>query len=153
MTDKDGNLLWYGEYSAWDRLKKDERVYKNTHPPFRFKNQYADRETRLHYNLMRYYEPDAGRFVNQDPIGLWGGIQRALLEQLGVPKENILSGKKFTLSKDVVKNINHAEQIILRNIPDDIKVTRKGISWGSKQRNAPCSRCKPSVDGAGGVYD
>lgn len=73
MTDKDGNLLWYGEYSAWDRLKKDERVYKNTHPPFRFKNQYADRETRLHYNLMRYYEPDAGRFVNLDPIGLLSG--------------------------------------------------------------------------------
>jgi len=22
---------------------------------------------------MRYYEPEAGRFVNQDPIGLWGG--------------------------------------------------------------------------------
>lgn len=40
-----------------------------------------------------------------------------------------------------------------KNIPDDTKVTRKGISWGSKQRNAPCSRCKPSVDGAGGVYD
>jgi len=52
-----------------------------------------------------------------------------------------------------VKNINHAEQIILSNIPDDAKVTRKGISWGSKQRNAPCSRCKQSVDGAGGVYD
>ena len=22
---------------------------------------------------MRYYEPEAGWFVNQDPIGLWGG--------------------------------------------------------------------------------
>ena len=22
MTDKDGNLLWYGEYTAWGRLKK-----------------------------------------------------------------------------------------------------------------------------------
>ena len=22
---------------------------------------------------MRYYDPDAGLFVNQDPIGLWGG--------------------------------------------------------------------------------
>ena len=27
----------------------------------------------LHYNFFRYYEPDAGRFVNQDPIGLSGG--------------------------------------------------------------------------------
>ncbi|MEZ7625775.1 hypothetical protein O3646_02290 [Streptococcus sp. 27098_8_148] len=27
-------------------------------------NQYADRETGLHYNLFRYYAPDAGRFVN-----------------------------------------------------------------------------------------
>lgn len=57
------------------------------------------------------------------------------------------------LPKDVVKNINLAEQIILRNIPDDAKVTRKGIFCGSKQRNAPCSRCKTSIDGAGGVYD
>jgi len=46
-----------------------------------------------------------------------------LLEKSGVSKENILSGKKYTLPKDVMKNINHAEQIILRNIPDDAKVT------------------------------
>lgn len=80
--------------------------------------------------------------------------QRALLEKLGVPKEKILSGKKYTLSKDVVKNINHAEQIILRNIPDNTKVTRKEfLGAANKERNAPCSRCKSSVDGAGGVYD
>ena len=36
-------------------------------------DQYFDREKGLHYNLKRYYEPEAGRFVNQDPIGLWGG--------------------------------------------------------------------------------
>ena len=41
--------------------------------PFRLQNQNADRETGLHYNFFRYYEPDAGRFVNQDPIGLLGG--------------------------------------------------------------------------------
>ena len=73
MTDIHGNLLWYGEYTAWGRLKKDERVYKNAHQPFRLQNQYFDEETGLHYNLMRYYEPEAGRFVNQDPIGLTGG--------------------------------------------------------------------------------
>ncbi|WP_199179763.1 RHS repeat-associated core domain-containing protein [Veillonella sp. S13053-19] len=42
-------------------------------PAFRLQNQYADHETGLHYNFFRYYEPDAGRFVNQDPIGLEGG--------------------------------------------------------------------------------
>ena len=26
----------------------------------------------LHYNFFMYYEPDAGRFVNQYPIGLFG---------------------------------------------------------------------------------
>lgn len=36
-------------------------------------NQYVDRETWLHYNLMRYCDSEAGRFMNQDPIGLLGG--------------------------------------------------------------------------------
>ena len=36
-------------------------------------DQYFDREKGLNYNLMRYYEPDTGRFINQDPIGLLGG--------------------------------------------------------------------------------
>ncbi|MGX9482022.1 RHS repeat-associated core domain-containing protein [Veillonella sp. Ser01] len=40
---------------------------------FRRQNQYFDEETELHYNLMRYYEPENGRFVNQDPIGVAGG--------------------------------------------------------------------------------
>ena len=53
--------------------EKDERVYKYAHQPFRLQNQYADREIGLHYNFFRYYEPYAGRFVNQDPIGLMGG--------------------------------------------------------------------------------
>ena len=73
MTDIHGNLLWYGEYTAWGRLKKDERVYKDAHQPFRLQNQYFDEETGLHYNFFRYYEPDTGRFINQDPIGLFGG--------------------------------------------------------------------------------
>ncbi|MDU1973624.1 MAG: RHS domain-containing protein [Veillonella sp.] len=42
MTDRDGNLLWFGNYTSWDRLKKDERVYRNVHQPFRLQNQYFD---------------------------------------------------------------------------------------------------------------
>ena len=55
------------------RLKNDERVYQNAHQPFRLQNQYLDEEASLHNNLLRYYDSEAGRFVNQDPIGLMGG--------------------------------------------------------------------------------
>ncbi|MFD4292852.1 putative T7SS-secreted protein [Rhodococcus sp. NPDC058532] len=38
--------------------------------PLRFPGQYLDDETGLHYNLHRYYDPDLGRYVTQDPLGL-----------------------------------------------------------------------------------
>ena len=45
----------------------------NAYHPFRLQNQYYDSETGLLYNFFRYYKPDEGRFVNQEPIGLMGG--------------------------------------------------------------------------------
>ena len=42
------------------------------HP--RFPGQYFDKETNLYYNYFRYYEPETGRYVSPDPIGLAGGI-------------------------------------------------------------------------------
>ena len=44
-----------------------------TDQSIRFQGQWHDVETGLHYNRFRYYDPDCGRFVSQDPIGLWGG--------------------------------------------------------------------------------
>ena len=73
MTDKYGNLVWFWDYNGWGCLKEETKVTDSAYQPFRLQNQYADRETGLHYNFFRYYEPDAGRFVNQDPIRLWGG--------------------------------------------------------------------------------
>ena len=61
MTDKDGNLLWFGNYTGWGRLKEETKVTDSAYHPFRLQNQYADLETGLHYNFFRKYEPDAGR--------------------------------------------------------------------------------------------
>lgn len=55
------------------RLGASKRGADTAYQPFRLQNQYCDEETGLHYNFFRYYEPDVGRFVNQDPIGLFGG--------------------------------------------------------------------------------
>lgn len=44
------------------------------HCPWRFAGQYADEESRLHYNRFRYYDAETGQYVSPDPIGLRGGI-------------------------------------------------------------------------------
>jgi len=36
--------------------------------------QYFDKETNLHYNYFRDYDPAIGRYVQSDPIGLAGGL-------------------------------------------------------------------------------
>lgn len=40
----------------------------------RFTGQYADKETNVHYNYFRDYDPGIRRYVESDPIGLRGGI-------------------------------------------------------------------------------
>lgn len=40
----------------------------------RFQGQYFDDETGLHYKTFRYYDPEVGRFITRDPIGLLGGF-------------------------------------------------------------------------------
>lgn len=40
--------------------------------PFRYQGQYEDEETGLYYNRFRYYEPELGSYISQDPIGLAG---------------------------------------------------------------------------------
>lgn len=44
------------------------------HCPWRFAGQYADEESRLHYNRFRYYDAETGQYVSPDPIGLKGGL-------------------------------------------------------------------------------
>ncbi len=38
--------------------------------PLRFPGQYLDRETGLHYNVFRYYDPANARYISPDPLGL-----------------------------------------------------------------------------------
>lgn len=73
MTDEEGNIVWSGDYSGWGKLTQESRLKLDIHQPFRLQNQHYDEETGLHYNFFRYYDPEIGRFTQQDPIGLAGG--------------------------------------------------------------------------------
>ena len=71
IADKNYNLVWFANYTVWSRLKEETKVTYSAYHPFRLQNQYYDSETGLHYNFFRYYKPDAGRFVNQEPLDWW----------------------------------------------------------------------------------
>jgi RHS repeat-associated protein len=40
----------------------------------RFPGQYFDAETGLHYNMFRDFNPQTGRYIESDPVGLDGGL-------------------------------------------------------------------------------
>ncbi|WCC43726.1 hypothetical protein PJW08_00225 (plasmid) [Tenacibaculum finnmarkense] len=45
----------------------------NSSCPFLFQGQYYDAEIELAYNRFRYYDPEDGRYISVDPIGLLSG--------------------------------------------------------------------------------
>ncbi|WP_311538885.1 RHS repeat domain-containing protein [Weeksella virosa] len=76
LMNQGQDVVWEAKAKAWgetrviSRPAADEQVINN----HRFQGQYYDAETSLHYNTFRYYDPELGRFISQDPIGLMGGI-------------------------------------------------------------------------------
>ncbi|EOV9602889.1 RHS repeat-associated core domain-containing protein, partial [Cronobacter malonaticus] len=75
VTDADGQTVWRGQFSTWGETERELSVPQWQVPQnLRFQGQYLDRESGLHYNLFRYYDPVAGRYTQMDPIGLLGGM-------------------------------------------------------------------------------
>ncbi|WP_052877928.1 RHS repeat-associated core domain-containing protein [Chromobacterium subtsugae] len=77
LTDEQGRLALEMDYKAWGEAREviaDAASKAGIRNPFRFQGQYHDDESGLHYNRHRYYDPEIGRFISRDPIGLMGGI-------------------------------------------------------------------------------
>lgn len=75
VTAADGTLVWAGYNKGFGENAADiSNGGAYFHQPLRLPGQYFDDETGLNYNLFRYYAPECGRFISQDPIGLAGGL-------------------------------------------------------------------------------
>ena len=76
ITDSSNNVVW-----RWDNTEPFGNNVANENPSGlgtftynpRFPGQYFDRETNLHYNYYRDYDPSSGRYIEVDPLGLAGG--------------------------------------------------------------------------------
>ena len=71
MHDTHGQQVWAAELDSYGRVRRQEG--ETLACPFRYQGQYEDVETCLYYNRFRYYDPKAGQYLSQDPIGLLGG--------------------------------------------------------------------------------
>ena len=75
LTDTGGNTVWHSEFQAWGKNRDEWHDQQpGREQNLRFQGQYLDRETGLHYNTFRFFDPDVGRFTQPDPIGLAGGL-------------------------------------------------------------------------------
>jgi RHS repeat-associated protein len=74
----ENNIVWrwnltntaFGEHTATNNPDGDAVTYTFN---LRYPGQLYDVESGLHYNYFRDYEPQTGRYVQSDPIGLIGG--------------------------------------------------------------------------------
>ncbi|EDT2963562.1 hypothetical protein EL09_23950 [Salmonella enterica subsp. enterica] len=73
LTDSDGEIVWETGYQVWGNTIQ-EKDHGGVEQNLRYQGQYLDRETGLHYNIHRYFDPDVGRFTTTDPISIRGGL-------------------------------------------------------------------------------
>jgi RHS repeat-associated protein len=77
IADTNGTVVWRWDSDPFGATPPDEDPNRNgskfTFNP-RFPGQYFDQETGLFHNGFRDYDPQTGRYIQPDPIGLDGGL-------------------------------------------------------------------------------
>ncbi|MFE6159176.1 RHS repeat-associated core domain-containing protein [Streptomyces sp. NPDC056486] len=68
LVDEDGHIAWHGRSTLWGITAWQDG--NSAYTPLRFPGQYFDPETGLHYNVLRYYDPETARYTTPDPLGL-----------------------------------------------------------------------------------
>ena len=106
LQAKDGEIVWTSTLTSWGatvdetssfnqagEIRHGSQILQN----LRLQGQYLDRETGLHFNTFRFYDPDTGRFISNDPIGLRGGenLQLYAVSPTGWIDPLGLAGERF----------------------------------------------------------
>jgi len=66
-----GQVVWEARSEAFGNTEEAVAALANN---LRFPGQYFDAETGFYHNYFRDYDPELGRYIQEDPVGLSGGI-------------------------------------------------------------------------------
>nr|WP_269318612.1 MULTISPECIES: RHS repeat-associated core domain-containing protein [unclassified Halomonas] len=117
LVTPNGQPRWLAEPDDWAAVK-NQRAVRNVTQPIRFQGQWHDEESGLYYNSHRYYDPQQGRYISQDPIGLNGGTNLygyvtnpiSMVDPLGLSGGPYgLGGGPYSQSNRISRSVEQAE--------------------------------------------
>jgi RHS repeat-associated protein len=154
MVDSRGNLVWSGELDPWGRLSGE--ASDGSFCPLRFRGQWHDVETGLHYNRFRYYDPETARYISADPLRLWGGLNLYayvrdpinLCDILGLADPfQIGTYEDLTGPANVGDNLDAHELIRHANLED------QGITGAQRHPDNPSIALPPDIHDAAHAHE
>jgi RHS repeat-associated protein len=111
MTDTSGNLAASSVYDSFGKLAASTGTITN---PFQYTGREFDSESGLYSYRARYYDPKAGRFISEDPVGFGAGDNfyryvennpTILIDPSGLDADCV-NGVKPLVLKDIASYIN-----------------------------------------------
>ncbi len=155
ITDATRRVVWSAEYEPFGVAHIDEDPDGDNNAltlNLRFPGQYADAESGTYYNVMRDYDPETGRYLTPDPLGLFDGANKYAYvhgnpishsDSLGLYDEVVHYYMTYFLAlvaglpQDVARTIAIATQYIDRN-PLTMPTTQIGpVPTGSNDPALP----------------
>jgi len=83
-------------YKPFGEMVRNDQTVTNS---LRFQSRPYDAETGLYYFRARYYDPELGRFISEDPIGLDGGVNQYVFAKNDPINRSDPSGLETTCSE------------------------------------------------------
>ncbi|QIY53496.1 RHS repeat protein [Streptomyces sp. RPA4-5] len=139
LVDENGAVAWRARSTLWGvtAWSRDSTAYT----PLRAAGQYHDRETGLHYNFNRYYDPEIGRYLSPDPLGLGPAPNHytyvddplAYTDPLGLAKkcrDDITWGGRVTWQRDHRGRQYEMRAVVTRDMLDEGTEVKDSLRTG-----------------------
>jgi len=142
LYDGQGKATWEMSLDSYGQVRQGRGPPQDC--PFRYQGQYEDTETGLYYNRFRYYDPEAGQYISQDPAKLHGGGKlyscvegtNTHIDPYGLfPGPGFFSDLKWSGMGHHTVPRAHANAHGLPNLGTD----RNSLTWFPKQADVPGS--------------
>ena len=153
--NEQGEEVWYRRLDMNGKVIEERSMNYTSYKdyikiPFLFQGQYYDEEIKLAYNRFRYYDPELGRYISEDPIRFASGtfalfsyvkdtngwldlfgLNSYKKKKIELPQHLKMHRKKLEKGKDQVKFTESMLQIQLfqsRNGMHMVKISMVGLS-------------------------